>query len=169
MNVGAVLSDSEIRILCEGENPLIKDFINFDVQLQATGFDVTVRKITKMHGNSQVGGPYKSIVAKEEDIMAKEGWYILSPGAYLIYINEYTNIPKNLMGLVFARSSLFRSGGMLQTGVWDGGFQGRGRLGLYILGVNEIKIEENCPIAQMVFFRACNVERGFQYNKFYKE
>lgn len=165
----AVISDKEIKELCSGELPLIRDAIDFSTQLQPTGFDVTVQKITRMTGIGQIGGPYQSQVAKEEEIKANNGWYTLDAGSYLVYINEYVNIPKDLMGLAFPRSTLFRSGGMLQTGVWDGGFQGRGRLGLFVVGIDHLKIQEQCPIAQLVFFRSANVENGFQFNEFYKE
>lgn len=89
------------------------------------------------------------------------------PGMHLVYINEYTSIPNELMGLAFPRSTLFRCGGVLQSGVWDGGFRGRGRFGLLVQGVDELRIEHNSPIAQLIFFRAANVGEGFKFNEFY--
>ena len=165
----ALLSDTEIRELCKSDTPLLADFIDFDRQLQPTGFDVTVRGVHQLVGVSQIGGPYNSKVAEEVLIRPQESYYTLAPGAYLININEYVALPNEIMGLIFPRSTLFRCGGILQSGVWDGGFNGRGRLGLLIQGVQELKIEENCPIAQMVFFRSNNVDEGFKFNEFYKE
>jgi deoxycytidine triphosphate deaminase len=64
---------------------------------------------------------------------------------------------------------LFISGGKLKKGVWDSVFEGQGRLGLFIMGVNSIKIEQNSPIGQFMFFRSSGAERGFQFNEFYHE
>ena len=164
------ISDKRIQKLCEGDNPLISDAPNFDEQLQPAGFDLTVKSITRQSGSGQVGGPYRSKVADEEEVkVAEDGFYSLSPGAYLIYVNEFTRIPRELTGLALPRSTLFRCGGILATGVWDGGFNGRGRLGLFVMGVEELRIEQNSPIAQIVFHEAPGVEIGFQFNEFYKE
>lgn len=163
----AILSDNDIRKLCKQDPPLLKDFLDFETQLQPTGFDVTVRNIVRLQGNAQIGGPYHNKVATEISIKKKDGYYKVKPGMYIVYINEYTSFPNELMGMVFPRSTLFRAGGILQSGVWDGGFCGRGRLGLLVQGVDELLIEHNCPIAQMVFFRSANVEEGFKYNEFY--
>ena len=168
-NQTSMLADREIRELCQQETPLIKDAPDFDLQLQSSGFDLTVKRITKMKGNATVGGPHRSSVAAEEDISPIDGWFALKQGAYLVYVNEYTNIPNDLAGLVFARSTLFRSGGMLETGVWDSGFQGRGRLGLFVIGVDSIRIEHNQPIGQIVFFRTSGAEKGFQFNEYFIE
>ncbi|KKQ93716.1 MAG: Deoxyuridine 5'-triphosphate nucleotidohydrolase [candidate division CPR2 bacterium GW2011_GWC1_39_9] len=169
IHYSAVLSDREIRDLCNSSPPLIEDFIDFEHQLQPTGFDVTVKKIVRLSGEAQIGNPYHNKVASESDVKITDGWYVLKSGFYVIYINEFTNIPNNLMGLAFPRSTLFRCGGTLQSGVWDGGFKGRGRLGLCVSGVTHLRIEENCPIAQLVFFPAFGVEKGFQFNEFYRE
>jgi len=99
----------------------------------------------------------------------EDGFYHLEPGAYLIYVNEFTRIPREITGLALPRSTLFRCGGILSTGVWDGGFEGRGRLGLFVIGVNELLIEQAAPIAQIVFHDAPGVQQGFQFNEFYRE
>jgi dUTP pyrophosphatase len=168
-NEGAVLSDIEIRALCVGDKPLIIDAPDFEKQIQPTGFDVTVKRITKMEGCTTVGGPNRSKVAEEYDVELVDGYYNLAPGAYLVYINEYTNFPDNIVGLAFARSILFRSGGMLETGVWDAGFSGRGRLGLFVYGVESMRIEQGCHLAQLIFLKSSRVGKGFEFNYLYKE
>lgn len=168
-NIGAVLGDVEIRALCKNDPPLISDFLNFESQLQSTGFDITVKRITRLHGTAALGEGKHSRVAAEQAVEPAEGKYLLTPGAYLVYINEYTAIPNDIMGLVFARSTLFRSGGMLETGIWDGGFRGRGMLGLYVMGVETLYVDVQAPIAQITFFRTGQVERGFQFNEYWRE
>lgn len=48
----------------------------------------------------------------------------LDPGAYLIEFNETVDSPLDTMGQLFVRSSLFRSGALVNAGVMDAGYQG---------------------------------------------
>ena len=48
----------------------------------------------------------------------------LAPGAYLIEFNETVDTPLDVMGQLFVRSSLFRSGALVSAGVMDAGYQG---------------------------------------------
>ena len=48
----------------------------------------------------------------------------LAPGAYLIEFNETVDTPLDAMGQLFVRSSLFRSGALVNAGVMDAGYQG---------------------------------------------
>lgn len=164
-----VLSDRRIRELCEQESPLIRDAINFKEQLQPAGFDVTVRSVARLVGNATIGGPYQSHVAQEITVEPSEGFYSLKPGPYLVYINEYTAIPAHITGLVLPRSTLFRCGGILQSGAWDSGFNGRGRLGLFVPDGITLSIQTDAPIAQIIFFDSPGVENLFAFNQFHVE
>ena len=46
---------------------------------------------------------------------------MLKTGAYLVEFNETVDTPMSLMGQIFVRSSLFRSGALLNAGVMDSG------------------------------------------------
>lgn len=48
----------------------------------------------------------------------------LDPGAYLIEFNETVDTPLDVMGQLFVRSSLFRSGALVNAGVMDAGYKG---------------------------------------------
>lgn len=164
----AILSDKKIRTLCNTSEPLIADAPDFEQQLQPAGFDVTVRSIVRMHGNSQIGGPYRSKVAAETEMDLREGRYLLDEGPYLVYINEYTRIPLGISATVFPRSTAFRCGCILQSGLWDSGFCGRGRLGIFVPSGIQVSIEHNAPIAQLVFLESPDIETPFQFNQFYR-
>lgn len=45
-------------------------------------------------------------------------------GSYLVEFNETVDVPLDLMGQIFGRSSLFRSGALLTAGVMDSGYKG---------------------------------------------
>lgn len=50
---------------------------------------------------------------------------MLESGAYLVEFNETVDVPLDLMGQIFVRSSLFRSGALLSAGGWIVGTKGR--------------------------------------------
>jgi dUTP pyrophosphatase len=164
----ALLSDAEIReLVLHASPPLLSGYLDFEAQLQAAGFDVTVQRIVRLEGEAQIGGPYESRPASEVEVAARDGLYSLSPGSYVAYLNEVTAFPLDVAGIALPRSTLFRCGGTLSSGLWDPGFHGRGRLGLSVAGVSSLAITTNCPIAQIAFFRLSPAERGFQFNQFY--
>ncbi|OCK82257.1 hypothetical protein K432DRAFT_380611 [Lepidopterella palustris CBS 459.81] len=43
-------------------------------------------------------------------------------GSYLVKFNETVDVPLDVMGQIFVRSSLFRCGALLSTGVMDSAF-----------------------------------------------
>ena len=49
---------------------------------------------------------------------------MLDSGSYLLEFNETVDVPLDLMGQIFVRSSLFRFGELLSAGVMDSGYQG---------------------------------------------
>ena len=169
MSRASILTDVEIRELTAGNVPLITDAPDFDEQLQPSGFDLTVRKVTKLGGSSRLGLPYQSRVATEQPVEPIGDAYVLSPGSYLVYVNEFTRFPLDVVGFAFARSTLFRCGGSLSAGVWDPGFEGRGRLGLSVSGVDALEVQLNAPIAQLVFHRTNGSGEGFKFNEYYRE
>ncbi|WP_431230444.1 dCTP deaminase domain-containing protein [Paenarthrobacter nicotinovorans] len=163
----SILSDAEIRLRCSGDSPLASGAPNFEEQLQPAGLDVTVQKIARLTGHARIGKPYQNQVASENDVPLNNGWFDLTPGSYILYLNERFDIPHDLAGLVLPRSTLIRCGGALESGLWDPGFQGKGRLGLNIPFMEKISIQKDGPIGQIIFFQMNQAERGFQFNEFY--
>lgn len=47
---------------------------------------------------------------------------LFSSGSYLVEFNESVDVPLDLMGQIFVRSSLFRLGALLSAGVMDSGY-----------------------------------------------
>lgn len=52
------------------------------------------------------------------------GFVDLPLGSYLVEFNETVYMPLDVMGQIFVRSSLFRSGALLSAGVMDCGYEG---------------------------------------------
>ena len=82
------------------------------------------------------------------------GTYTLQPGGYVVRYGETIAVPDGHVGFVYPRSSLLRNSSMLNTAVWDAGYEGRGE---GLLQVNhEIHLEEGARIAQFVLARAAH-------------
>ena len=164
----ALLNDLEIRALTEkADQPLLSGYLDFDTQLQPSGFDVTVRNISRLFGRARLGGPYQSKIASEEAVEAVDDIYVLRPGSYIVQLNEVTAFPLEIAGLALPRSTLFRCGATLSSGLWDPGFHGRGRLGMTV-GIDELEIMQDAPFAQLIFFRTSQAGEGFAFNDFYE-
>ena len=81
-----------------------------------------------------------------------DGVYRLSPGGYVVRYSETVAIPEEHVGFIYPRSSLLRNSCMLDTAVWDAGYEGKGE-GLLEVH-HEIEIEAGARIAQIVFAAA---------------
>ena len=153
--MNAVIGNPEIL------RKIVKNVIDFDTQLQMCGVDLTVEKIVEftnrdIRGTLDFDNTKRVIPTADErprfrrDLHKLDDWsYFLSPGAYLVHYNEEVNIPENVLGIVFPRSSLMRMGATLQSAVWDPGYNGKG-CGLLIVHKN-IEIWKNARIGQIIF------------------
>ena len=83
--------------------------------------------------------------------------YRLDPGGYVVRYADTVRIPEGNVGFLYPRSSLLRNSCMLDTAVWDAGYEGRGE-GLLRVG-HEIRLDAGARIAQLVFATADHEER----------
>ena len=82
------------------------------------------------------------------------GTYTLQPGGYVVTYGETIAVPDDHVGFVYPRSSLLRNSCMLNTAVWDAGYEGRGEGLLQVH--HEINLEDGARIAQFVLARAAH-------------
>lgn len=169
-----MLNEDQIKELIE-EKDLIQNFFDLDLQLTPNGFDMTVGKLFEFDeqgsldfSNSEREIPEeKEIYTQKQSPKEKYGWWELSPGAYKIKTNERFNIPHNLMGFAYPRSSLLRMGVFTQTAFWEAGFRGKAEFLLKVENSEGVRIKENARVAQIAFGEIMEVEQG--YNGRYQE
>jgi dUTP pyrophosphatase len=78
--------------------------------------------------------------------------YYLPRSGYVVRYAEEVAIPTDHVGFVFPRSTLLRNSCMLNTAVWDAGYEGKGE---GLLEVHrDIEIEAGARIAQLVLAEA---------------
>ena len=78
--------------------------------------------------------------------------YDLETGAYVVRYAERIRIPEGHVGFLYPRSSLLRNSCMLNTAVWDAGYEGRGEGLLQVH--HPIALERGARIAQLVLAEA---------------
>ena len=138
-----MLNREEIKNLI-GKQKLVQNYLDLDIQLTPNGFDLTIEKIfgfdskgaLDFSNSERVIPAGKEVHSKKQKPQDKYGWWNLKRGVYKIRTNERVNLPKNLIGISFTRSSLLRMGAFTQTGVWDACFEGKAE---FILAVENSK------------------------------
>lgn len=128
-----------------------------DEQVQPNGVDLTLEAVYEQREPGRIGQDGKEIgerqVLESEQVAADapEAYY-LTPGGYVVQYAETVRIPENHVGYIYPRSSLLRNSCMLNTAVWDAGYEGKGE-GLLEVH-HDIEIERGARIAQLVLAEA---------------
>ena len=135
------------------------------------GFDLTLKQVNKI-GTSTAGITAKiGKVLKDKteltnytpyalmNIDGVNGW-LLYAGVYDITFNEGCKLPDNRVAFIKQRSSLYRNGAIINSPVFDPGFE-TDFMGTIMYVHETIFIEENARVAQ-IYFHEC--EPAEKYN-----
>ncbi len=86
---------------------------------------------------------------------------MLEQGAYLVEFNKTVDTPSSLMGQIFVRSSLFRSGALLSAGVMDSGYKGAMGAMLRVVNPHGLPLFRDARLAQMAFHQMSEPVEGY--------
>jgi deoxycytidine triphosphate deaminase len=131
------------------------------------GYDVTIKAVnkigTKVGGNLFTEGrigkvlkdktvltTYTHVDTKQVD--GAEGW-LLYEGVYDITFNEGCKIPDNRVAFIKQRSSLYRNGAIINSPVFDPGFETE-NMGTLLYVHEAIFVEKDARVAQ-IYFHEC--------------
>ncbi|MFC6786575.1 deoxyuridine 5'-triphosphate nucleotidohydrolase [Halobaculum halobium] len=133
--------------------PTVADHVDpvDDDQIQPNGVDLTVAALSEQAEPGRITRDGKHVGDRTE-IDPESGLYRLDPGAYVLQYGERLRVPDDHVGFVYPRSTLLRNSCMLNTAVWDAGYEGRGE-GLLQVG-HRIEIEPGARVAQFVLATA---------------
>jgi len=126
-------------------------------QVQPNGVDLTLEAVYEQREPGRIGRDGKEIGERqrlETERVADDApeRYYLTPGGYVVRYAETVRIPEGHVGFIYPRSSLLRNSCMLNTAVWDAGYEGKGE---GLLEVHrDIEIEAGARIAQLVLAEA---------------
>jgi dUTP pyrophosphatase len=159
----SVLSGNDIRRLIGGKPPLIEGWIELGEQVQANGFDLTLREVAipQTGGNITVANNRRVVSDLSPLVFDGMGSIELIPGTYIVTYNEIVHLPKNIMALGRPRSSLLRCGVTVGTAVWDAGYEGRSQSLLVVYNPRGIRLQKNARITQLVFFELTGESEGY--------
>ncbi len=163
-----VLSKHDILKLIEGEPPLVAGWLDLDEQVQANGFDLSLRDIAvpQTAGRITAAGGQRVLPECSPLVFDALGNLELVPGIYTVTYNEVVNLPKTVMALGRPRSSLLRCGVSIGTAVWDAGYSGRSQSLMIVYNPRGFTVQRNARITQLVFFELTGETEG--YNGFYQ-
>jgi dUTP pyrophosphatase len=156
-----VLTGAEIRGLLSGAPPLVSGLADADLQVQPHGLDVRLESVWRPTAAGRIGLTAREIPPREGLPFESDGWQTLPAGGYVVRLCETVCLPKDVMALGFARSSLLRAGCGLQTAVWDAGYHGRSEALLVVANPAGLRVERGARIAQLVFFRLAAPTVGY--------
>jgi len=127
------------------------------------GFDLTLKQVNKI-GNKGVAISKIGKVLKDKTELTNytphglmnldgvTGW-LLYEGVYDITFNEGCKLPSNRVAFIKQRSSLYRNGTIINSPVFDPGFE-TDFMGTLMYVHETIFIEENARVAQ-IYFHEC--------------
>jgi deoxycytidine triphosphate deaminase len=125
---------------------------------EGAGFDLRLGEIYELSGDGFLGveerdTPKINLVAKNEPEKGEaENFFIFEPGKYyLVKTMEKVNLPVTLSGIIFPRTTMFRSGLGLFNGIVQPGYSGELTFGLCNLGKSNIKISFGARIVHITF------------------
>jgi deoxycytidine triphosphate deaminase len=129
------------------------------------GIDLSVQKIESIDVGSVVykdkthidPNGYESVPLRTID--GKQCW-VLEKGVYSVTFNEGIKVPADCAAKITHRSSLYRTGTIIESPWWDPGFY-CDTMNTTMIVTNKIVIEQNARIAQIAFWRV--EETGEQY------
>lgn len=132
------------------------------------GYDLTLKQVNQVGSKRDMYGFRIGKVLKDrteltnytpyplQNVDGFHGW-LLYPGTYDITFNEGCKIPDNRVAFIKQRSSLYRNGAIINSPVFDPGFETE-FMGTIMLVTEPIFIEENARVAQIYFHECTSAE-----------
>ena len=151
------------------ENELVKGLCDREIDNpEGAGFDLRLGEVYSISGEGFLGvkeretPEIKLLAGNDESKDERENAFTFAPGQYyLIKTIETVNMPTSLSGIIFPRTTLFRSGLTLFNGIIQPGYSGELTFGLSNLGKSNIKISFGARIVHVTFHEVLG--EGNQY------
>ena len=159
-----VLSKQDIHQLINQEPPLIEGWISLEEQVQANGFDLTLREVAMLQsaGRIAAANDQRLIPSLAPLVFDGLGFLDLIPGTYIITYNEIVHMPRDIMALARPRSSLLRCGVTIDTAVWDAGYSGRSQSLMVVYNPQGFRLQRNARVVQLIFWQLTRETEGYQ-------
>jgi len=162
--MAAILSKEDIHRLLNQEPPLIEGWVDLEEQVQANGFDLTLREVALLQSAGRIAVTNSQRLVSDLAPLVFDGldFIDLMPGPYIITYNEIVHLPRNIMALATPRSSLLRCGVTVNTAVWDSGYSGRSQSLMVVYNPRGFRLQRNARIVQLVFQELTQETEGYR-------
>ncbi|KAL7269603.1 hypothetical protein RUND412_007729 [Rhizina undulata] len=121
------------------------------LQTQPCGIDLTLRRILFWTGAGQINfDNTQRLTAPTSELPFIHDKVTLKPGSYLVEFKESVKVPLDVVGQIFVRSSLFRSGASIHAGVMDSGYSGVVGALLSVVNPHGLVLCRDARLAQFV-------------------
>jgi deoxycytidine triphosphate deaminase len=124
---------------------------------EGAGFDLRARELYRIVSSGFLGCDERDTAQAELISSYSEGSSnkaVLKPGEfYLVRIIEEISLDDDMIGIFHPRSTLFRSGVVLQTGIHPPGYSGAPTFGIYVAGRYPFTLEMGARIAHVNILR----------------
>lgn len=135
---------------------------------EGAGFDLRLGEVYELSGDGFLGveerhTPEARLLAKHDPAKDEsENHFIFEPDKYyLVKTMEKVNLPVTLSGIIYPRTTLFRSGLGLFNGIVQPGYLGELTFGLCNLGKSNIKVSFGARVVHITFHEVLG--EGNQY------
>jgi len=132
---------------------------------EGAGFDLRLGEVFELEGDGYLGVEERDTpksVSVEKYNPGKVTSFVFEPGKYyLIKTIEKVNLPTDISGIIFPRTTIFRSGLGLFNGIVQPGYQGELTFGICNLGKSNIKIDFGARVVHITFHQVFG--EGNQY------
>lgn len=143
------------------------------LQAQPCGVDLTLKRVLKWTspGIIDLDNQLRQPASTEEIPFPssnenRKPYLDLAQGSYLVEFNETVSVPLDVMGQIFVRSSLFRSGVTIHAGVMDSGYEGAVGALMQFVNPTGLRLYPAARLAQFVFHQMSEKVEG--YNGIYQ-
>lgn len=162
--MAGVLSKHDIQELINQEPPLLEGWLDLEEQVQANGFDLTLREVAMLQsaGRIAAANEQRLIPGLAPLVFDGLGFIDLMPGTYIITYNEIVHLPRNIMALARPRSSLLRCGVTVDTAVWDAGYSGRSQSMMVVYNPRGFRLQKNARVVQLIFWQLTRETEGYR-------
>jgi deoxycytidine triphosphate deaminase len=163
-----ILGINELHKLV-AENQLVQGLCDRELNSpEGAGFDLRMGEVYEISGDGFLGvqerktPDAKLLAANDPGKAEAENYFEFKPSEYyLVKTMEKVNLPTTLSGIIFPRTTMFRSGLGLFNGIVQPGYQGELTFGICNLGKSNIRVSFGARIVHITFHEVLGV--GNQY------
>lgn len=144
---------------------LVRNVPNVAHQQQPCGIDLTLRLVSQWTSAAVLDADNTNRRAAQTTTLsfdASNDTITLPQGAYLVDFNETVKVPLDCMASLFPRSSLWRSGVGIESGLVDSGYEGAMGALMHVKNPHGVVLYRGAKLAQIVFHEMKGEVEGYR-------